>query len=114
MKVFTEEIKKQLEKYPLYSQDGKRKEAVAVVKLFLPQGAWTWYVMEANLETGELFGICVNGEGDVEYGYFSLQELTSIRTRLGLGIERDASFKPTQLKDIDDANVKKFLSNLYD
>lgn len=114
MKLFTEEIKKKIAEYPLYSQDGKRKEAVAVAKLFLPQGAWTWYITEANLETGELYGICVNGEGDAEYGYFSLQELTTIRTRLGLGIERDTAFEPTQLKDIDDENVKKFLSNLYD
>lgn len=114
MKVFTEEIKKQLEKYPLYSQDGKRKEAVAVVKLFLPQGAWTWCVMEANLETEELYGIVVGGYGEAEYGYFSLQELESVRTKLGLGIERDTAFEPTQLKDIEDDAVKQFLSRLYD
>ena len=114
MKVFTEEIKKQLEKYPLYSQDGKKKEAVAVVKLFLPQGAWTWYVMEANLETGELYGIVVSSSDEVEYGYFTIRQLESVRTRLGLGIERDTAFEPTKLKDIEDDSVKQFLSHLYD
>lgn len=42
------------------------------------------------------------------------KQLESVRTRLGLGIERDTAFEPTQLKDIEDDAVKLFLSRLYD
>ena len=32
-----------------------------------------------------------------ELGYFSLNEIKSIKGSLGLGVERDLSFKPTAL-----------------
>ena len=83
MKLMTAEVKKRLQKYPLRSQDGNVKSAVCSVKFFLPEGAWTWYVTEANLETGELFGVTINGYGDGELGYFTLQELESLRSSMG-------------------------------
>lgn len=107
MKIFTEKVKKCLQKYPLYSQDGKGVEAVAVVKLFIASGAWTWYVTEADLSTGELFGIVVNGAGECEYGYFQMEELEGIII-FGLGVERDMSFTPTKLNDIQDSYLKSF------
>lgn len=39
MKLITKEIKKRLEKYPLYSQDGKKEEAICQAKFFLCVGA---------------------------------------------------------------------------
>ena len=50
MKLVTEEVKKRLEKYPLYSQDGKKKDAICVVKFFMCGVNYTWYVLEADLE----------------------------------------------------------------
>lgn len=50
MKLITKEIKKRLEKYPLYSQDGKKEEAVCQAKFFLCIGAWSWFILEADLE----------------------------------------------------------------
>ena len=115
MKLLTSEIKKRLAKYPTYSQDGKKKEAVAVCKFFLCQGAWTWYVLECDAEYNIAYGITINGAGEGEYGYFSLPELQKVRTRYGLGVERDIYFKPTKLGDIkDDTYLKIFLSKLYD
>ena len=98
MKLITKKIEKELAKYPLYSQDSKGNEAVAICKFFL-QG-FTWYVLEAqkNGSDYEFFGI-VDGL-DKEYGYFTLSQLQSLRGRLGLTVERDMYFKPTQVKDI--------------
>ena len=98
MKLITKQIENQLAKYPIYSQDNKSGEAVAVCKFFL-QG-YTWYVLEANKNGNdyEFFGI-VDGEYK-EYGYFTLSELQSLRGRWGLTVERDMYFKPTQVKDI--------------
>ena len=109
MILFTEEVKKRLERYHLYSQDGKGKRAVCVVKLFLCAGAWTWYILEADLEEDIAYGITINGEGEGEYGYISLQELRDIG-----GVERDVSFQPTMLKDIEDCHLQAFLSRMYD
>lgn len=98
MKLITKKIENELAKYPLYSQDGKGKEAVAICKFFL-QG-FTWYVLEAqkNGNDYEFFGI-VDGL-EKEYSYFSLSQLQSLRGRWGLTVERDMYFKPTQVKDI--------------
>lgn len=108
MKLMTKEIEKQLAKYPLYSQGGKGKDATVVAKFFLPIGYWTWYIMEAEGDT--LFGICVSGKEQAEYGYFSLKELEELRvTKFRFGVERDIYFKPTKLKDIDDPNIRMFV-----
>ena len=111
MKLITSEIKRRFEKYPLRSQDGDIKEAVCIAKFFLPEGAWTWYVTEADLDSGELFGVVINGYGDGEIGYFSLRELESLRSsHFQLPVERDKTFEPCNLKDIkDDTYLKYFL-----
>ena len=98
MKLMTKQVEKELKKYPLYSQDGKGNEAVAVCKFFL-QG-FTWYVLEAqkNGNDYEFFGI-VDGL-EKEYGYFTLSQLQSLRGQWGLTVERDMYFKPTKVGDL--------------
>lgn len=98
MKLITKKIENELAKYPLYSQDNKGEEAVAICKFFL-QG-FTWYVLEAqkNGSDYEFFGI-IDGL-EKEYGYFTLSQLQRLRGRWGLTVERDMYFKPTQVKDI--------------
>jgi hypothetical protein len=44
------------------------------------------------------FGLAVGFEP--ELGYFRLSELTSIRGKLGLPVERDKFFKPTALGEL--------------
>lgn len=99
MKLITKKIENELKKYPLYSQDSKGKEAVAICKFFL-QG-FTWYVLEAqkNGNDYEFFGI-VDGL-EKKYGYFTLSQLQSLRGRWGLTVERDMYFKPTKVSEID-------------
>lgn len=113
MKLLTAQIKKSLEKYPLYSQDGKKKEAIANAKFFLCQGAWTWYILEYDGDD-TMFGVIINGQGEAEYGYISLKELQSLRTRWGLRVERDIAFTPKKLNEISDPYLKKFLKKFED
>ncbi len=84
---------------PLYSQDGKGLDAIAVVKFFDPSGSWTWYASEGSEDNGDFrfFGL-VDGHVQ-ELGYFLLSELSSLRGALGLPIERDRHFTPAPLRE---------------
>lgn len=99
MKLITKAVEKELAKYPLYSQDSKGDNAIAVCKFFL-QG-YTWYVLEAekNDDDYEFFGIIVGQH--TEYGYFTLSQLESVTGQWGLRVERDRGFKPTKVKDLN-------------
>ena len=77
-------------------QDGT-KEFKAVLKLFNPTGAGTWYLSELNPETNVAFGLCYIT--DKEYGYVNLNELENFKGALGLGIERDKFFTPKTLEE---------------
>lgn len=101
MKLLTKEILKKLP--PLYANENVQ-DPIVQVKFFNPQGTWTWYATEFDGE--DIFFGYVVGH-DKELGYFSLQELSEYRGKLGLGIERDRSFKPKPLSEI-----KKYHSNL--
>lgn len=74
---------------------------------------WSWFMLEADLENNIAYGITINGSGEGEYGYTSLTELQGLTTKLGLTVERDTSFSPTPLKDINNEYLKKFLKKMY-
>ncbi len=103
MKLITKEIRKKIPK--LYSQDGKGEDAIAYVKFFDPSGSWTWYASEGEPELDEegkevdfrFFGLVYGHEK--ELGYFTLNQLASVKGRFGLVIERDKWFTPKPLKD---------------
>ena len=92
-KLLTKEILKDTP--ALYSQD-KVKDPVAHAKFFNPCGDGTWYMTELDPETRLAFGKVVR-HGDSELGYFSLDELESVKLRFGLYIERDIHFTPKPL-----------------
>lgn len=76
-------------------------DPIVYIKLFTPDANWSWFVTELSVNMDTCFGLVIspfveNGE----LGYFSLNELKSIRGKLGLPIERDLWFKPTKLSDI--------------
>ena len=95
MVLLTKEVLKKLP--PLYSQEEKGLDAVAVVKFFTPESNWTWYATEFDGE--DLFFGLVDGF-EKELGYFRLSELKSVKGALGLPIERDMYFKPKTLKEL--------------
>ncbi|WP_322053666.1 DUF2958 domain-containing protein [Paraburkholderia bannensis] len=65
-----------------------------VVKLFTPDAGATWLLTEIDPdEHDHAFGLCDLGLGEPELGWVSLQELATVRGRLGLPIERDLHFR---------------------
>lgn len=96
MNLLTAELRAKL---PGIYDTEKSEEQMCVCKFFLPEGCWTWYVIEFDPEEELFFGL-VDGL-EAELGYFSLEELESIRgPRFGLPVERDLYFEPTPLKTI--------------
>lgn len=71
---------------PIYTHDGN-PDAPVRLKIFDPCSNWTWYATEYDPEQRVFFGFVVGFEE--EYGYFSLDELESVKNRLGLPLERD-------------------------
>lgn len=95
MKLLTDELIKTLP--PLYSTENI-KDPLIQCKFFTPDSSWSWYVLEFD-KTNEIFFGYVCGL-ERELGYFSFQELASVKGQLGLGVERDRSFNPTKLSVI--------------
>lgn len=95
MKLLTQEIRKKLP--PLYSQEAKGGEAIVYLKMFTPDGQWTFFATEFDGKD-TFFGL-VDGH-EKELGYFSLKELEEVRGPLGLPIERDLYWKPKTLEEI--------------
>jgi len=90
MKLLTKEILAKLPK--LYETEELSSDEVMVqCKFFDAYGSWSWYLTEYNPDEEMGFGL-VKGH-EVELGYISLKELSS----LGRRIERDLSWKPCTL-----------------
>lgn len=92
MDLITPELRRQLQPFPIGSQEGLRENAKVLVKFFFPAGRYTFYVTEADDQGEDLhfFGYCISpfGPDCDEWGYAALSELQSVRVR-GLTIERD-------------------------
>lgn len=106
--------------YPLYSQDGKKGDALALYHLFL--GSTDWYVIEGSSQGDdvEFFGL-VQMDDDVELGYFTLRELERLAvpvhddtgaTDFTAHVEKDQHFEPTPLKDLDGERVRVWLESM--
>lgn len=96
------EVLRELKRFPkLYATQNMKPEDVEIImKFFDPCGSWTWYATECNLEeNGDyiFFGLVRGFEN--ELGYFSLNELSGVKGRMGLGIERDKHFGKHYLKE---------------
>ena len=97
MKFITKEMIKKTPK--LRSQSESSLENLTFYyKFFTPWSNWTWYVAEADYETGECFGLVEGFEKEV--GYFNLNELQEISGPAGLTIERDLWFEPKKYPEI--------------
>jgi hypothetical protein len=69
-------------------------DPLPVVKLFTPDAGATWLVSEIDPDDhNHIFGLMDMGLGAPELGWADLQELATIRGRLGLPIERDLHFR---------------------
>ena len=88
MKLMTKALQKKLPPIGSGSQ-------TAIVKFFTPWSNWTWYITEYDPEKRLCFGLVEGLER--EWGYFSLEELESIRGPFGLRIERDLYWDPKEV-----------------
>lgn len=97
MTLLTDELRAQLPS--VYSQEAE-DEPMVYAKFFLPGTGWTWYVTEGSPQEDDFlfFGYVVGLEA--EFGYFLLSELESVRTKLGLTVERDLTFTPGRFTDV--------------
>ena len=98
MELIPKEIKEQISS--LYATENQNNPTV-FVRLFLD--SWTWYITELSIDGDIAFGYVVSSFG-AELGYFSLDEINSIKGSLGIGVERDLEFKPTRLSVIKKAS----------
>lgn len=101
MELMPQEIKELIPK--LYETE-KQNDPIAYVKLCLD--GWTWYITELSIDNNICFGYLIS-PFESELGYFSLNEIKSIKGSLGLSVERDISFKPTALAIIRKAKKSK-------
>ena len=93
MELLTEELKSRSKE--VGQQD--IPDPLVIAKFFNPSGSATWYVTEylpvENICFGYVAGLVPGGD---EWGYFSIDELQSVRCPpFGLGIERDLYFEET-------------------
>ena len=97
MELLTPELRASLPK--LYAQE-KNKDPIVHVKFFTPDAGWTWFATEGQAEDNDFifFGYVIGLER--EWGYVSLNELSSIRGQYGLTIERDLHFTPGPMSEV--------------
>ena len=111
----TLQLEEALKGFPLYSQNGKGKEAVCRAVFAL--GSVRWFILEGEAEENDiiLFGIVI-GLMEDEYSYISLNELSEIEldlTAQGLGklqIRQQPNFQPTELRLLNDKRLQRFLA----
>lgn len=112
-RLITPVLEEILKSYPLYSQDGKGKDAVCVAIFFI--GHVRWFVLEGQPEGNDttLFTI-VCGLHETEYGYTSVNEMESVKvdgSKYGVDeifqVEQLDGFKPVKLKSIPDEGGRK-------
>lgn len=90
MKLFTKE------QFNLLVKNGQARgeDHYPVVKLFTPDANCTWLLSEIDPEDTDIaFGLCDLGMGFPELGSVYLPEITELRGRFGLPVERDLSFE---------------------
>lgn len=111
----TSQLEEALKGFPLYSQNGRGKDAVCRAVFAL--GSVRWFILEGEAEENDiiLFGIVI-GLMEDEYSYISLNELSEIELDLtvqGLGklqIRQQPNFQPTELRLLNDKRLQRFLA----
>ena len=114
-RLMTPQLEEALKGFPLYSQNGKGKEAVCRAVFAL--GSVRWFILEGEAEENDiiLFSIVI-GLMEDEYSYISLNELSEIEldlTAQGLGklqVRQQPNFQPTELRLLNDKRLQRFLA----
>ena len=95
MKLLTKTVEK---RFAQVGSQAEERDPPIVAKFFNPTGAGTWYATEYDPHHRIFFGyVSIFGDWNDEWGSFSLDELASYRSPLGLGIEQDLHFGEKRL-----------------
>lgn len=110
MNLLPEELKEELKKYPLYSQEDKGLQKDILIKYFNASGVGTWIVFEGQPEGDdiEFFGLVNLAEW--EFGYFTLNQLKELQNK-GHLIEIDLY---SEFKDLEDFLKQEHLEEEFD
>lgn len=116
-RLLTTQLQEALKGFPLYSQDGKGRDAVC--RAIFALGSVRWFILEGEADGRDtiLFGIVI-GLMEGEYGYISLNELSELSLDLtpqGLGklqVRQQPNFQPTPLRNLKDQRLQCFLAEL--
>lgn len=87
----------------LYAQETNRNPTV-YYKLFLPGTSWTWYITEGQQEDDQFicFGYTYGLDEEPELGYFSIDELQEVKTKLQAKVELDITFEPAPWYNVEE------------
>ncbi len=87
----------------LYVQETSRNPTV-YAKLFLPGTSWTWYITEGEQEGDDfmMFGYTFGLDDEAELGYISLNELESLKNKMGMKVELDMHFTSDHWYDVEE------------
>lgn len=94
--------KELLSKIPELYDTTNTIDPICQVKLFMPYGNFTWYIIELSVDKDVCYGYVVGLEN--ELGYFSLKEIEDIKGSFSLQAELDTYFTPTKLSVIKAQN----------
>lgn len=116
-RLMTPKLEEAINRYPLYSQDGKGKNAVCIAVFAI--GNVRWFILEGCREDDDttLFGIVV-GLAEDEYGYVSLNELADLEIdcrKQGFGILQVVQipyFAPQPIGKIADKRLQDILERM--
>jgi len=105
VKLITQEIERKLKANQTMMDESEARgddsfsiaDRQAVVKLFNPVGAGTWFLFSMD-DNGRAFGWAHISDG--EYGYVDVNELQKIDVGFHLGIERDKHFRGDTFNNI--------------
>lgn len=98
MQLLTKEI---LARFAKIGSQENSNDPIIIAKFFNSTGAGTWYATEYDPAERNFFGyVSIFGDHNDELGYFSLDELESVKGRFGLGIERDRWWTEKKLSEV--------------
>ena len=80
----------------LFEQAWLGEDAVIFIKYLIPQTNKAWYVTEYDGKD-TFFGFMTGG--DVELGYFNLQELMKNKNDPSLAVRMDTDFEPATIRE---------------
>ncbi len=79
---------------------GDEASEIVATHLFLPGTGWDWFVVAYDEDGGVPQLFCLVRGQEIELGYVTLAELETVRSPLGLAVERDEDWQECSLAEV--------------